>query len=137
MMRHTEMDGETLTLEGVLAELGREAVSRGASGPSAGHAAQVTRGKLGPELGRGPLSARAAARVRAYHAAVLRREVCRRGHAADAGYRRMLRVASAMQDLRAAGFDDGRVREELVATLRMDEAIVDECLRGVGGAAVA
>lgn len=123
-------------LRSAVAALARSARANGASQRSVERATEVTYARFSRENIETPLSSRLAARVRAYYAGVLRREVCRNPSAADACYRSLLRVASAAQDLRDVGMSDARVRDELVETLGMDEGIVEAYLTRSGNVSV-
>lgn len=102
------------TLSAHLASLSRESIERGGAHPdSAQHAARATSRRLKGDLGGRRLSYRDARRVRAYYRAVLRNAAFERSQPADRVYRERVKVASLVQDLRAANAPEVHIRQEV------------------------
>jgi len=102
------------SLSAYLVALSRESVEQGGAHPdTAKHAARATSRRLKGELGGRTLSYRDTRRVRAYYLAVLRNVAFRRSQPADRVYRERLKVASLVQDLRAANAPEVHIRQEV------------------------
>lgn len=103
---------------GYLVALSREAVDRGsvaAHPDSAPRAAHATSRRLKGEFGARRLDCTDRRRVRAYYYAVLRNSALERSRPADRAYRERLKVASLVDDLRAANVSDAHIRREVEA----------------------
>jgi len=99
-----------------IAALSREAVDRcGAHPDSADRAARATLRHLRGGLGSRRLSYAERHRVRAYYLAVLRNAAFERSQPADRAYRERLKVASLVEDLRAADASEARILQEVEA----------------------
>lgn len=103
-----------LSLSAYLAALSRESIERGGAHPdSTQHAARATSRRLKGEFEGRRLSYRDTRRVRAYYLAVLRNAAFERSRPVDREYRERLKVASLVQDLRAANAPEVHIRQEV------------------------
>lgn len=102
-----------ITLEGYLAALvSRSVTQHGVSRVTAQRAADAARRHLSAGIGEGVLTPKDRARVRAYHAAVIRRHAVSARDPLDREYRMRLRVATLADDLRRAGLGIDAIRRE-------------------------
>jgi len=91
---------------------GRAVANLGVCDDTAHRAVEATRRHLAPEFDHGPLTRGDRTRVRAYFAAVVRRQVISRSDPRDHEYRLRLRVATLADDLERAGFGHEAIRRE-------------------------
>lgn len=104
------------SLSAYLVSLSRESVEQSGVHPdSAQHAARATSRRLKGEFGGRRLSCRDTRRVRAYFLAVLRNAAFERSRPTDHMYRERIKVASLVQDLRAANAPEVHIRQEVEA----------------------
>lgn len=120
--------GSTRSLTEVLREATDEARRMGVSDTTVSVATRATGQRFADEYDGRCLDRRDGDRVKGYFRAVARRQALRGGGRSNVRYRDVLRVRSALADLRGVGLSGGLLRTELVETLGLPSDIVDYVL---------
>ncbi|GAB4291357.1 MAG: hypothetical protein Kow0067_17970 [Coriobacteriia bacterium] len=116
------------SLEQLLALLRRESLDNGVTERTAMRAEEATRARFRDEYPCG-LPRRGQARVRDYHAAVVRRMVLRRRQGSDGAYRELLRAVTIARELQSGGMHPDAVVGELIARFRIPEHVASRAVR--------